>query len=72
MRKDNIDDIIDLGIDLGEPDFTNKNDRPGFISSSGWPVRREITKLNHTMKVMINQMNKLKKQVSKLEKKLNG
>ena len=51
MRKD---DVIDLGIDLGEPDFTTKNDRPGFISSSGWPVRREITKLNHTMKVMIN------------------
>lgn len=69
MRKD---DVIDLGIDLGEPDFTTKSDRPGFISSSGWPVRREITKLNHTMKVMINQMNKLKKQVSKLEKKLNG
>tara|TARA_B100000575_G_scaffold266789_1_gene244379 strand:+ start:10804 stop:11013 length:210 start_codon:yes stop_codon:yes gene_type:complete len=69
VRKD---DIIDLGIDLGEPDFTTKNDRPGFISSSGWPVRREITKLNDNMKIMVKQMSKLKKQISKLEKKLNG
>ena len=69
MRKD---DITDLGIDLGEPDFTTKNDRPGFISSSGWPVRREITKLNDNMKIMVKQMSKLKKQISKLEKKLNG
>jgi len=65
MRKDDF-------IDLGEPDFTTKSDRPGFISSGGWPVRREITKLNDNMKIMVNQMNKLKKQISKLEKKLNG
>ena len=29
-------------------------------------------KLNDNMKIMVKQMNKLKKQISKLEKKLNG
>ena len=43
--------------DLGEPDFTTKSDRPGFISSSGWPIRREITKLNDNMKIMVKQMH---------------
>lgn len=59
-------------IDLGEPDFFDRNDRPGFTGSSGHPIRREIIKMHNNMTIMVKQMNKLKKQISKLEKKLNG
>lgn len=60
-------------IDLGEaPDFFDRNDRPGFISGGGYPIRREIIKMHNNMTIIVKQMNKLKKQISKLEKKLNG
>tara|TARA_B100001057_G_scaffold500867_1_gene618389 strand:- start:7055 stop:7252 length:198 start_codon:yes stop_codon:yes gene_type:complete len=65
MREDDV-------IDLGEPDFFDRNERPGFTSSSGYPIRREIIKMHNNMTIIVKQMNKLKKQISKLEKKLNG
>ena len=67
MRED------DLGVDIytANLNFFDDTTRPGFTGSSGYPIRREMEKMNEALKVISNQLKTVTKRMNKMQQQIN-